>query len=61
MLCKVKILTPLQGVFRDYQPEMGKIYDAEYRKSRKGNADFAVIDIKDKRIIVRLGEFEIVG
>lgn len=61
MLCKIKILTPLQGVFPEYQPQVGKIYDAKYCKSRKGYSDFAVIDIKNKKIIVRLGEFEIVG
>ncbi len=61
MQCKVKILKPLEGVYPEYQPEVGKVYDADYRKSRKGNADFAVIDIKDKRIIVRMDEFELIN
>lgn len=60
MLCKVRIIKPLEGVYREYQPEVGKVYDADYYKSRGRYADFAVIDIKDKRIIVRMGEFEVI-
>ncbi len=57
---KIKILRYLEGVFPEYQPEVGKVYDGEYFTSRKRVADFAVIDIKDKKIVVRVGEYEIV-
>ena len=60
MECKIKILKPLEGVFQKYQPEVGKVYDAEYYHKRARYADFAVVDIKDKKIIVRVDEFEVV-
>lgn len=59
-MCKARIIKPLDGVYPEYQPEVGKVYDCRYCKSRKGYSDFVVIDIKDKKIIARLGEFEIV-
>ena len=61
MLCKVRILKPLEGVYREYQPEVGKVYDAEYCESRKGYNNFAILDIKDKKIVVRMDEFEVVN
>ena len=61
--CKIKILDHLAGLFPEYQPEVGKVYDAEYaERSKKYNiAEFCLISIKDKLICVRHGEFEIVG
>ena len=62
--CKVKILQPLAGVYPKYQPEVGKIYDAEYRNAFKKYGQWyqavCVIDIFDKRIALRQGEYEVV-
>lgn len=63
--CKVKVLCPLPGVYPEYQPEVGKIYDADYRKvnhrtSGQVNGPVCVINILDKRICLRKGEYEIV-
>lgn len=63
--CKVKILQSLPGVYPKYQPEIGKIYDAEYRPVEKRGTSscsaVCLIDILDKRIALRKGEYEIVG
>jgi hypothetical protein len=55
--CKVMILRPLPEVYSEYQPELGKVYEAEFCKAQKRVAEFAVIEVKDKRIIVRHDEF----
>ena len=65
MKCKIKITRHLEGVFPDYQPEVGNIYDADYspaKHNKEGcrNNEFCVVDIKDKRIVLRRGEFELV-
>lgn len=62
--CKVKVLCPLPGVFSKYQPEVGKIYDADYRPvnhSTHGqtNSTVCVIKIRDKSICLKTGEYEI--
>ena len=63
--CKVRILQPLAGVYPKYQPEIGKIYDAEYSPASTDNkqrsSEICVIDVLDKRIALRKGEYEIVG
>ena len=63
--CKVKILCHLSGVYTRYQPEIGKIYDADYREanhrtSGQVTAPVCVITILNKRICLRRGEYEIV-
>lgn len=65
---KIRVIKPLTDVYQKYQPEVGKVYDAEYypgkRKRTKednGCAPFCIINIQDKRIVVRKHEFEIVG
>ena len=59
--CKVRIIQHLPGVYPKYQPEIGRIYDAEHGKSSKyQNSETCVIDILDKRIALRKGEYEIV-
>lgn len=65
MQCKIRIIKPLEGVFLEYQPEVGKIYDADYtpgdrQKNGNGHSEFCVIVVKDKKIILRRGEFEVV-
>lgn len=58
---KVKPVIELSGVFTEYQPVVGQVYDGAYRESRCNNADFCVIQVKDKQIVMRTGEYEIVG
>lgn len=57
---KIRIIHALEGVFPKYQPVIGGVYDALYRQSNKRYADFSVITVLDKYIVVREGEFEIV-
>ena len=64
--CKVKVICPLVGVFKKYQPEVGKIYDAEYRPAYKEygsglHAAVCLINVLDKKIALRKGEYEIMG
>ena len=61
--CRVRVLCPLHGVYAKYQPEVGKVYVADYRKARhttsNNNAPVCVIWIRDKAICLRPGEYEI--
>lgn len=60
---KIRITKDIENLYPQYTPKVGKIYDAEYIEStityQKGH-DICVINIADKRIIVRDDEFEIV-
>ena len=62
--CKVRIIKYAEGVFSEYQPEIGKVYDAKYWKQASDNMKkvhpVCIIDVKDKRIALRKGEYEIV-
>jgi hypothetical protein len=58
---KIRTTKGLEGVWMMYQPEVGKVYDAEYYPQKiRGQPPMAVIIIKDKQIIVRQHEFELV-
>lgn len=67
--CKIRIIRPLNGVYPLYQPTVGKVYDATfYPEQRCGPAKKCVmchecvaIDIAGKKIVVRPGEYEMVG
>lgn len=63
--CKVRILKYANGVFPEYQPEIGKVYDAKYWKKTSDNMKkerpVCIIDVKDKHIALRKDEYEIVG
>lgn len=67
--CKIRILRELNGVFPKYQPAVGKVYDGVYvppnpHPSFRGinySREFCVLDIADKKIIVRPGEYEMIG
>ena len=65
-IVQIRVTKRPEDVFPKYCPELGKVYDAEYVQGVSGrgkhrSASFCVVDIKDKRIILRKGEFEIVG
>lgn len=62
--CKVRILCHLPGVYHKYQPTVGEIYEAEYKKAtqRKNGRVYApvcFIEVLDKKICLRKGEYEI--
>lgn len=57
---KIRITRKLEDVFEKYQPVIGAVYDALYRQSNKRYADFCVITVGDKPIVVRDKKFEIV-
>lgn len=61
---RVKILKPLPGVYRKYQPEVGGVYEADYRAGKRYPYGFntfttCIIDVLDKRICLREGEYEV--
>ena len=63
--CKVKVLCPLPGVFAKYQPEVGKIYDADYRMTQhrtsgQVNSPVCVIKVRGQSVCLRRNEYEIV-
>lgn len=66
--CKVKVIKEVLDIFTKYQPKVGKIYDAELspahergnRHNYEGKVEFCIIDVFDKRIVLRKGEYEIV-
>ena len=68
---KVRATKFLEGVFQKYQPTIGKVYDAEYNPGIRRNArnttsgpacaPFCVVKISDMPIVLRKGEFEVVG
>lgn len=66
---RVRVLKEV-AVFPRYRPRVGRVYDAVYSPAKPwkqgkkniwgGKQEFCVIDILDKKIILRSGEFEIV-
>lgn len=64
MRCMVKVIKDAEGVFPEYKPKVGKIYEARYtprtrRKTGAGHGEFCVIDMQDKKIVLRSDEFEL--
>ena len=69
MLCQIRIIKEAVGLFPKYQPKVGSIYNAElcpqHTKNKdgtwgSGNKEFCVVNVMDKKIILRQGEYEIV-
>lgn len=62
---QVKILCSLPEVYPMYQPEVGKIYEAHYTpgevRGRWRKPSTCFVEIRDKYICLRPGEYEIVG
>ena len=61
MKCKVKVVKDVLDLFPECRPEVGKVYDARFAPGVGKSKDVAIIDIAEKKIALRLGEFEIVG
>ena len=61
MNCEIKVIKEILDIFPKYQPKVGQIYKAELSEARKYVfAEFCVIDVLDKKIALRKGEYEIV-
>lgn len=63
---KVSVLKYLDGVYPEYQPEVGRIYDAIYNVKHRWKLDsqrtyICIIDVKDKKICLKPGEYELLG
>lgn len=63
--CKVRILCPLSEVYPKYQPTVGEVYEAYYKNAqRRSSGRFynpvCFIEVLDKKICLRKGEYEIV-
>ena len=65
-MAKVRVTGPIPGLFRELQPEAGRIYDGEVGEIRKNEngklyvKPVCVINMDGKRILLRKGEFEVV-
>lgn len=67
--CEIKIIEEVTSIFPKYQPKVGQIYKAILspgylirvsENSSHGKAEFCIIDVLDKKIALRKGEYEIV-
>lgn len=61
---KIRCIQEVMPIFAEYRPEFGKVYDAEKGnrpRKRKHSKNFVIVPIRDKRIVLREGEYEIVG
>ena len=61
--CKIRIIKEPYGLYPQYKPKVGKIYNAIYIDSSKAYKSFppvCLIDMAGKRITLRQDEFEIV-
>ena len=62
---KVRVTRPLNGVFPEYQPGVGKVYDAWYKDesyaatSRNFYQRVCIIEVAGKKICLRDGEYEL--
>lgn len=61
---KIRVIKEVKDIYPKYKPKVGSIYDADYSPARKqcgeGKGEFCVLDILDKKIILRSKEFELV-
>lgn len=64
--CRVRVTRPLNGVLPEYQPTVGGVYEAQYgeavqnkRNGRVSRVPICIITVKDKKICLRPGEYEI--
>ena len=62
---KIRVVKEVTDIFPEYRPEVGKVYEARYKPRTREKwlssvPEFCVIDILDKQIVLRSGEFEIV-
>lgn len=58
---KIRVTELVTEIYEKYLPEQGKVYDAVKGKTKMKQKEFVVLDILDKKIILRKGEFEYLG
>ena len=58
---KIRVTELVTEIYEKYRPEQGKIYDAVKGRTKLKQKEFVVLDIMDKKIILRKGEFEYMG
>lgn len=67
MKCQIKVIKQVVDIFPKYQPKVGQIYDAHLSPSNKARgkskwgakAEFCIVDILGKKVVLRIGEYEI--
>ena len=66
----IRVTKFIEDIYPEYRPPVGAVYEADYTpratrrgiwKGYSGNREFCIINVRDKRIILRSGEFEIIG
>lgn len=60
---KIRCIQEVMAIFPEYRPELGKVYDAvkgNRPRKRKHAKNFVIVPIREKRIVLRDGEYEIV-
>lgn len=60
MKCKIRVTKEILDLWKECRPELGKVYDADYAIGHGKAKDVAVIDLAEKKIVLRMDEFEIV-
>ena len=60
MQCKIRVIKEILDLFPECRPEVGKVYDADYVIGHGKAGDVAVIDLANKKILLRKNEFELV-
>lgn len=67
---RIRVTKFVEDIFPAYRPAVGSVWEAEYTpratmrghwKGYSGNREFCIIQVMDKRIVLRSGEFEIIG
>lgn len=58
---KIRCIQEVTEIYANYRPVVGKIYDAIKGRTKRKQKEFVVLDILDKQIILRLGEYEYLG
>lgn len=58
---KIRVTELVTEIYEKYRPEQGKVYDAVKGRTKLKQKEFVVLDILDKKIILRLGEYEYLG
>lgn len=65
MNCKVRVTKDIADLYPHCKPEVGKTYFADYIAPYEDSAQtfkaICIVNVCGKRIILREGEFEIVG
>ena len=60
-IIKIRCTEEVLNIYAKYRPKKGKIYNAIKGNDKKKVKEFVIVPIEDKNIVLRLGEYEIVG